>query len=138
MRIKFGRITKAARMQTLHSTFVELARIMTNLPDADDEMREYYTIKLVTTLEQLLRQTIKTQIETGKISPDKLVPGELPGPDRLGGDSLAHHIAVSYDFQNMGAVKSILDKLGWPRLLDDCLSGRNRRTLRICSGAGTT
>ncbi len=92
MRIKFGRITEAARMQTLHSTFVELARIMMNLPDADDETREYYTIKLVTILEQLLRQTTKTQIETGKISPDKFVPGELPGPDKLGGDSLAHHI----------------------------------------------
>ena len=68
MRVRFGRLNKAARMQTLHSTFVELVWIMANLTDADDAVRKYCTIKLVTVLEQFLREVIKTLIETGKIS----------------------------------------------------------------------
>ena len=121
MRVRFGRLNKAARMQTLHSTFVELVWIMIHLTDADDATRKYCTVKLVTVLEQFLREVIKTLIETGRISPGKLVDGKLPGPERLGGDPLAHHIAVSYTFQSIGAVKSILDKIGLSGLLDRCL-----------------
>ena len=110
---------------------------MANLPDADDEMRQYYAIKPVTVLEQFLRGVFKTQIETGKTSPDKLTGGKLSGSERLGGDSPVQYTAVSYDFQSAGAVKSILSKIGRPACPMTAHVTHNGQTLPVlvpCTG----
>ena len=93
MRIKFGRVTDAARRQDIGSTFRKFGWIMSKLKRADDDTEDHCTVKLVTVLEQFLRYAVETMIDTGKIPPGKLVGGERPGPEKLGKASLGRYVA---------------------------------------------
>ena len=128
-KIRPGRVTIAARKQTIRTVFREFGWILKKLKHADDDMKDLCTIKSVTALEQLIRQVLITLIETGKIPPGKLVKGELPGPERPGGISLAQHIAFSQNFQNMDAVKNILREIGMSHVFD-CLCESDRAALK--------
>ena len=130
MKIKFRRITEAARRQDIDSIFAGFGWIMSELKQTDHKTRYCCTVKLVTVLEQFLRHVVETQLKTGKVSPDELVDGELPGPERRNGATLERHIAFSLNFQSVDSIKNILNEIGEPGAFDRCLSEPRRETLK--------